>query len=93
MDDTMDPARGSMLDGNAAAGALRDIFGAEMTAAPAECASCGNVAELGALDAWMDGPGIVLRCPVCGQVVIRIVDTPHGRYLDARGAVYVRLAR
>jgi hypothetical protein len=82
-----------VLDGNAAAGLLHEIFGAEMTAAPTECAHCGNEGELGGLVAYTRGPGIVLRCPACTQVVLRITQTPEATYLDARGAVYLRLAR
>lgn len=82
-----------VLDGNAAAGLLFEIFGAEMTAAPTECAHCGNEGEMGALVAYTRGPGIVLRCPACTQVVLRITQTPEATYLDARGAVYLRLAR
>jgi hypothetical protein len=82
-----------MLDGNAAAGLLQEIFAVEMTAIPAECASCGNQAEIGTLLAFTHGPGIVLRCSACESVVLRIVQTPDAIYLDARGAVHLRLAR
>jgi Family of unknown function (DUF6510) len=82
-----------VLDGNAAAGILHEIFGAEMTAAPTECAHCGNENEMGGLVAFTQGPGIVLRCPACSQVVLRITQTPEATYLDARGAVYLRLTR
>ena len=82
-----------MLDANAAAGLLFEIFGTEMTASPTECAHCGNQDEIGALLAFTQGPGIVLRCSVCENVVLRIVQTPDAIYLDARGAVYLRLAR
>lgn len=93
MDDTMDPARERMLDGNAAAGALQAIFGAEMTAAPSKCAHCGNVAEMATAHAWMEGPGIVLRCSICHEVILRIVETPDAHYIDARGMAYVRLPK
>jgi hypothetical protein len=81
----------TMLDGNAAAGILDAIFGADMTALPGQCAHCGNVAPLGTTHAWMEGPGIVLRCAICAGVVIRVVETPDARYIDARGAAYLRL--
>ena len=81
------------LDGNAAAGALHEIFGLEMTVAPAECANCGNEAEVGGLTAFTQSPGIVLRCPACGEVMIRIVQTPEAIYFDARGAVYLKLSK
>ncbi len=82
-----------MLDGNAAAGILLEVFGADMTTVPGECANCGNVAEIGALLAFTQAPGLVLRCPACESVVVRIVTTPDSVYLDARGATYLRLAR
>ncbi|HBY98483.1 MAG TPA: hypothetical protein DEP84_31830 [Chloroflexi bacterium] len=82
-----------MLDGNAVAGLLYEIFTVEMTASPTECAHCGHEGEMGALLAFTDAPGVVLRCPACESVVMRIVETPNAIYLDARGAVYLRLAR
>jgi hypothetical protein len=88
-----DMDRELVLDGNAAAGLLQEIFGAEMTASPTECAHCGNESDMGGLVAYTQGPGIVLRCPACMQVVLRITQTPEATYLDARGAVYLRLAR
>jgi uncharacterized protein DUF6510 len=96
MDDTMatgDRALATMLDANAAAGTLQEIFGTEMTALPSQCAHCGNVAEVGTTHAWMAGPGIVLRCSICHEVVMRIVDTPTARYIDARGVAYLRLPK
>lgn len=82
-----------MLDANATAGLLFDIFGVEMTASPTECAHCGNGGEIGELLAFTQGPGIVLRCSSCEHVVMRIVQAPDAIYLDARGAVYLRLSR
>jgi hypothetical protein len=93
MNERTDINRELMLDANAAAGLLQEIFGADMTASPTECAHCGNQAEVGTLWAFTQGPGIVLRCSGCENVVIRIVQTPEAIYLDARGAVYLRLAR
>jgi hypothetical protein len=86
-----DVSREMMLDGNAAAGVMSEIFAAEMTASPTECASCGRQGEIGTLMAFTQSPGIVLRCPACEQVMIRIVKTPSATYLDARGAVYLRV--
>jgi hypothetical protein len=94
MDDVqIDLNRALMLDGNAAAGLLSEIFALEMTASPTQCASCGKQGALGTLLAFMQAPGVVLRCPVCENVLIRIVETPDSFYLDARGAVYLRLMR
>jgi len=88
-----DMNRELMLDGNAVAGLLEEIFALEMTASPTECANCGNVGEIGTLLAFTQAPGAVLRCPVCENVMLRMVDTPEAIFLDARGAVYLRLER
>jgi len=92
MEETTDLNRELTLDANATAGLLHEIFGVEMTASHTECANCGNEAEIGTLLAFTHGPGIVLRCSACEQVMIRIVQTPEAIHLDARGAVYLRLA-
>jgi len=93
MEETTDINRELMLDANATAGLLYEIFGTEITASPTECANCGNQGEIGALLAFTQGPGIVLRCSGCEQVVLRITQLPNEIVLDARGAVYIRLAR
>jgi hypothetical protein len=93
MEERTDIDRELMLDANAVAGLLYEIFGMEMTASPTECAHCGQEGEIGTLLAFTQGPGIVLRCSSCENIVIRIVQTPEAVYLDARGAVYLRLAR
>lgn len=93
MDERTDINRELMLDANAVAGLLFEIFGVEMTASPTECAHCGSSGDVGALLAFTQGPGVVLRCSSCENVVLRIVRTPQAVYLDARGAVYLRLVR
>jgi hypothetical protein len=93
MEEINDINRELMLDANAAAGLLYEIFGTEMTASPTECAHCGATGEMGGLLAFTQGPGIVLRCTGCENVILRIVQTPEAIYLDARGAVYLRLDR
>jgi hypothetical protein len=92
MEETTDINRELMLDANAVAGLLYEIFGTEMTAEPTECAGCGNEGHIGTLLAFTHGPGIILRCSACEGVMIRIVKTPEAIYLDARGAAYLRLA-
>jgi hypothetical protein len=84
---------GAILDGNAVAGTLEAIFGADMTAIPGRCAHCGTVSMVGALRAWTRAPGAVLRCPACDGVVLRIVETAEATYVDARGATYLRFER
>jgi len=82
-----------MLDGNAVAGLLDEIFGVDMTASPCACAHCGREGALATLLTFTQAPGVVLRCPACESVMLRIVQSPHAIYLDARGTLYLRLAR
>ncbi len=65
MDDTM-------LDGNAIAGLLREVFAAEMTTAIGTCGQCGAKEVVGAAHAYQ-GAGVVLRCPRCESVLLKIV--------------------
>ena len=82
-----------MLDGNALAGLLHELFDVEMTIAPVECATCGRVGELGSLWAFAESPGFVLRCPACQNIVLRMTVMPGEVYLDARGAAYLRIPK
>ncbi len=93
LNDQVDINKSLMVDANAVAGLLAEIFGKDLTAEPTECAHCGNQAEIGTLLAFIQGPGVVLRCSTCKQIVLRIVQTPGAIYLDARGAVYLKLTR
>ena len=81
-----------MLDGNAVAGMLQEIFGGEMTAHTAVCANCGNAAQVGGLLAFTQAPGVVLRCPACKEVVMRMVQTPKGVYFEAKGTAQFWMA-
>jgi Family of unknown function (DUF6510) len=73
------------LDGNAAAGILGEVFVAEMTVATTICSTCGAVAQVGQLRAYLRAPGTVLRCAACGAVQIRVVRGPDRAWLDLRG--------
>ena len=79
------------LDGNAVAGIMQAMFGREMTASDAECANCGSVTEVGGMAAYTQAPGIVLRCPACSEVMMRIVETPQGFIFEARGTANFKM--
>src|SRR5215475_5352325 len=51
-----------MLDGNAIAGLLQEVFAAEMTTATGTCDRCGAAGPVGAVHVYR-GAGIVLRSP------------------------------
>lgn len=73
------------LDGNSAAGLFSEVFSVDLTVAQATCAHCDAVGELGALKLWAVEMGAVLRCPACGNVVLRMTSTPGVVWLDATG--------
>ena len=69
------------LDGNAAAGILREVFVHDLSAARGACASCGGIAPLGSQHLYMypRSPGAVLRCTTC-QGILMVVVHAGGRY-------------
>ena len=73
------------LDGNAAAGALGDMFAFDVTMAVSTCAICGDPRPVAELRAYMDAPGIVLRCASCGAAQLRLVRSRDRAWLDLRG--------
>jgi hypothetical protein len=79
------------LDGNAAAGALAEVFAVDITAATGRCAGCGRTDVFATATVYTDAPGLVARCPGCDHVLLRLVTTPAGTYLDLRGLTYLRL--
>ena len=80
-----------MLDGNAVAGELVSLFGVEMTTASLICAQCGKTSVMGQVHAFTHAPGLVLRCPTCERVMIRVVQTPDGTLVDARGVMFLKI--
>lgn len=93
IDHTADPGVDQELDGNALAGKFEKLFGLDMTAVPGRCAHCGTVHMVGAMRAYARGPGAVLRCPTCDEVVLRMVETTDATYVDVRGAAYLKFTR
>jgi hypothetical protein len=73
------------LDGNVSGGALSEVFVAEVTAAAGCCEACGATRALGALRAYVGGPGTVLRCVQCEGVLLRIVRDGDRCWVDLRG--------
>ena len=76
------------LDGNAAAGELSRLFALDITAAEGQCANCGARRHLAEAHLYMQCPGLVARCAVCEQVLLRLVDAGHRMLLDVRGMTY-----
>ena len=74
------------VDGNAAGGAFTEVLGFDVTTAMLTCAGCGRVEAFAESHVYLRGPGIVVRCAGCGDVLARLVQTPTDVWLDLRGA-------
>ena len=73
-----------MLDGNAIAGLLQEVFAVEMTTAIGTCGRCGTAGPVGAVHLYR-GAGIVLRCPHCNNALAKIVKNDTRVWIDFRG--------
>jgi len=79
-----------VLDGNAVAGLLQEIFVPEITTALIRCQTCSSAGAVGSLRLYAAPMGTVLRCIHCDGILMRVVHTPHGRWLDMTGSCYLR---
>jgi len=79
------------LDGNAAAGELSKIFAVDVTAAQGQCAHCGATKRFAEAHLYMQCPGLVARCAVCEQVLLRFVSIRQRVFLDLTGMTYFSL--
>lgn len=80
------------LDGNAAAGELSQIFAMDITSAEGQCVNCGAKRRFAEAHLYVQCPGLVARCALCGHVLLRCVNTNQHVYLDLRGMTYLALA-
>jgi Zn finger protein HypA/HybF involved in hydrogenase expression len=79
------------LDGNAAGGVLGQIFAFEMTTAEVICANCDTVGPIGAALVYATAMGMIVRCPSCGQALIRIAHGPQRLWVDFSGTRLMQL--
>ena len=80
-----------MLDGNAVAGPLREVFAVEMTTAIGTCGTCGRTSPVGAVHVFR-GAGTVLRCPHCGNVLLTIVTSGVETWVGLAGVRLLRIS-
>lgn len=73
------------LDGNAIGGLLWEIFGTEMTTASATCATCGSTGRVAETVVYLQAPGAVMRCRVCGAVLAVVVSRADTKCVDLLG--------
>ena len=79
------------LDGNAAAGALGEVFSFEVTTAHYACEGCGRVAHIGEAMAYMTEIGTIVRCPSCDDALIRLAHNRGRSWIDLRGIRYLQV--
>jgi len=72
------------VDGNAIGGLLGDVFGREVTDASGRCKECGAENVVAALRVYR-AAGIVVRCPLCDAVLIRVVEARDEIWIDLGG--------
>ena len=73
------------LDGNAIGGLMLEVFGTEMTTAVGTCIYCGATGQVAELVVYRPGLGTVVRCPVCGRVLMVFVQLRGITCVDLRG--------
>jgi Zn finger protein HypA/HybF involved in hydrogenase expression len=73
-----------MLDGNAVAGLLQEVFAVEMTTAIGTCATCGEAEAVGATHVFRSA-GIVVCCPHCDNVLMKIVRDDTHMWIGLQG--------
>jgi hypothetical protein len=73
-----------MVDGNAVAGLLAEVFSVEMTTAIGTCGACGVAEPIGATHVFR-GAGAVLRCPHCHNALVAIVKNDERLWLAFLG--------
>jgi hypothetical protein len=81
---------GLWLDGNALAGLLHELFGAELSDSPRGCQSCGAVHPVGAHRLYR-GAGLALRCPSCDAIALRIAILPDRYILHMAGTWQLKI--
>ena len=79
------------LDGNAAAGELSRIFAVDLTSAEGQCGNCGAKGRFADAHLYMQCPGLVARCALCGHILLRLVHIGQRAFLDLRGMTYLSL--
>jgi Zn finger protein HypA/HybF involved in hydrogenase expression len=79
------------LDGNVLGGELGELFTVDITTAAGQCASCGATGTIAQTMVYPDAPGMIARCPACGEVMLRLVRGPGRAWLDLRGIACLQL--
>ena len=66
-----------VLDGNAAAGILSDIFVGDVTSVIGVCGGCGDVAPLAEAVVELDEFAAIVRCRSCTHTLVTVLREPE----------------
>ena len=80
------------LDGNAAAGPLREEFSFEVSTAQYACERCGRTDQLGAAMVYeVREMGTIVRCPSCDNALLRVARGSGRFWIDLRGIRHLQV--
>ncbi|MGN8048797.1 DUF6510 family protein [Curtobacterium sp. 22159] len=75
-----------IVDGNALAGALADLLGADPTTTLLRCRGCGALDALARTRVFATAMGSVARCRGCDTVLVTVVEAGNRRWVALPGA-------
>jgi hypothetical protein len=78
-------------DGTGLGGPLHVVFALDVPAAIGRCGNCACTGPMAEMRVFDHAPGVVARCPVCDQVLLRLVRGPGRAWLDVSGLAYLQL--
>lgn len=81
------------VDGNALAGPLSEIFSVDMTTASGRCAGCGDISPLALAMVYPKPKAFIVRCHVCGEVLMTLVQSSESNWVDLTGLSALTLPR
>lgn len=73
------------VDGNALAGVLSEVLGAEPTVTVLCCGGCGSLGSVARTAVYRTAMGSVARCRDCDTVLVTVVDAGANRWVGLPG--------
>ena len=68
----------SVVDGNAAAGILSEVFAGDVTLLTGECGGCGAVAPFAETVVELDEVAAIVRCRGCTHTLVTVLRSEQG---------------
>jgi hypothetical protein len=79
-----------LLGGDGTARLVQKVFNPDVTLSKVRCRACDRMSSVGSLTVYAGPMGAVLNCSDCDNVLMRVVDTPHGLWLEMSGTRSLR---